>query len=332
MLIRDMAERHEHNFEPRDTLQDAVQAELTKGLLHTQAQVSPKYLYDVLGSKLFEAICELPEYYPTRTEASVFAAHLHDIACAAGRGSTLIDLGAGNCAKAERLFSELRPSQYVAVDISAEFLHGTVGALRQRHPQIAMLEVAMDFSESLDLPPQVKRDKRLFFYPGSSIGNFTPMQARAFLRRIRSACHAARGGDGSDGGLLIGVDLIKDKAVLDAAYDDALGVTASFNLNLLRHLNHLIGTDFNLRDWRHRAFFNADASRIEMHLVARRNVVVHWNNGQRAFSEGETIHTENSYKYTQQSFLSLLEECGFAQAQVWTDAKRWFMVCHACAT
>jgi dimethylhistidine N-methyltransferase len=330
MLIRDMAERHQRELEPEpldtSTPQDIVRAEVINGLLQTQAQVSPKYLYDVLGSKLFEAICELPEYYPTRTEASIFAAHVHDIGRATGRGSTLIDLGAGNCAKAERLFSELRPAQYVAVDISAEFLHGTVGALRQRHPQIAMLEVAMDFSESLDLPPQVKRDKRLFFYPGSSIGNFTPMQARAFLRRIRNACHAAHG---SDGGLLIGVDLVKDNAVLEAAYDDALGVTASFNLNSLQHLNHLIGTDFNLRDWRHRAFFNADASRIEMHLVAKHNLTVHWKNGQRAFAEGETIHTENSYKYTQQSFLSLLEECGFAQPQIWTDPKHWFMVCHA---
>jgi dimethylhistidine N-methyltransferase len=328
MLIRNMAERHERELEPLDAPQDAVLGELTNGLLQTQAQVSPKYLYDVLGSKLFEAICELPEYYPTRTEASIFSTHLQEIAQAIGHGSTLIDLGAGNCAKAEKLFSELRPSQYVAVDISADFLHSAVGALRQRHPQIAMLEVALDFSESLDLPPQVKRDKRLFFYPGSSIGNFTPMQARAFLRRIRNACHT-HAADGNDGGLLIGVDLIKDNAVLDAAYDDALGVTASFNLNLLRHLNHLIGTDFNLRDWRHRAFFNADASRIEMHLAARRNVTVHWNNGQRAFVEGETIHTENSYKYTQQSFLSLLEECGFAQQQVWTDPKHWFMVCHA---
>jgi len=326
MLIRNMAERYRRELEPVEVPQDPLQVEVTSGLLQTQAQVSPKYLYDVLGSKLFEAICELPEYYPTRTEASIFSAHLQEIARVAGRGSTLIDLGSGNCAKAERMFSQLRPAQYVAVDISADFLHGVVGALRQRHPQIEMLEVAMDFSESLDLPLQVKRDKRLFFYPGSSIGNFTPAQAKAFLRRIHNACHPSHGGND---GLLIGVDLIKDNAVLDAAYDDALGVTSSFNLNLLRHVNRLVGTDFDLRDWRHRAFFNADASRIEMHLVAKRNLIVHWENGQRAFSEGETIHTENSYKYTQQSFMALLEECGFVQPQIWTDPKGWFMVCHA---
>lgn len=326
MLIRDMAERFERDLEPLDTPRDALHSELTSGLLQTRAQVSPKYLYDVLGSKLFEAICELPEYYPTRTEAAIFDLHVHDIARATGRGSTMIDLGAGNCAKAERLFSALRPAQYVAVDISAEFLHGAIGALRQRHPQIAMQEVAMDFSESLDLPSQVKRDKRLFFYPGSSIGNFTPTQARAFLRRIRHACDTTHG---KDGGLLIGVDLIKDHAVLDAAYDDALGVTASFNLNLLQHVNRLLGSDFNLRDWQHRAFFNADASRIEMHLVAKRNLIVHWGSGKRAFAEGETIHTENSYKYTQEGFQSLLQECGFAQTQIWTDPKQWFMVCYA---
>jgi dimethylhistidine N-methyltransferase len=303
----------------------AIQAELRAGLLRPQAETSPKYLYDALGSKLFEAICELPEYYPTRTEAAIVDAHLNDIARSVGRGATLIDLGAGNCAKAARLFPELRPAQYVAVDISADFLRDAVGQLRQRFPQVAMLELGLDFSAALELPASVRRDKRLFFYPGSSIGNFTPDEALGFLRRLR-----AESLDG--GGLLIGVDLVKDKPVLDAAYDDALGVTASFNLNLLLHLNRLIGADFNLREWQHRAYFNVQQSRIEMHLVARRDITVGWNGGYRRFAEGETIHTENSYKYTQQGFLALLAEAGFARPRVWTDPKQWFMLCHVHAT
>lgn len=326
MLTSELAGLHERELiAPARQQEQGIRAELISGLMQAQAQTSPKYLYDVLGSKLFEAICELQEYYPTRTEAAIFDAHLHDIARSVGRGCTLIDLGAGNCAKAERMFSELRPAQYVAVDISVDFLRASVGQLRQRYPQVAMLELGLDFSESLDLPSRVRREKRLFFYPGSSIGNFTPTQAKDFLRRIRGACQTS---GQADGGLLIGVDLVKEKSVLDAAYDDALGVTSSFNLNLLLHLNRLIGTDFNLRDWQHRGFFDVAQSRIEMHLEARHALTVHWPDGQRSFKEGETIHTENSYKYTEASFLALLKESGFSRPQVWTDPNRWFMVCH----
>ncbi len=299
-----------------------IRAELAAGLMARQAQTSPKYLYDVLGSKLFEAICELPEYYPTRTEAAIVEEHMFEIARSVGRGSTLIDLGAGNCAKAAHLFPELRPAQYVAVDISADFLRDAVSQLRQRFPQVAMLELGLDFSSTLDLPPAVRREKRLFFYPGSSIGNFSPEEALAFLRRIRGECR-------HDGGILIGVDLVKEKSVLDAAYDDALGVTASFNLNLLLHINRLLGADFDLRDWRHRAYFDPAQSRIEMHLVARRDVRIGWAGGARRFAEGESIHTENSYKYTRERFLALLAEAGFATPHIWTDPRQWFMLCHA---
>ncbi len=300
----------------------AIRDELTAGLLAPQAATSPKFLYDALGSKLFEAICELPEYYPTRTEAAIFDAHLYDIARSVGRGATLIDLGAGNCAKAARLFPLLQPLQYVPVDISVEFLKDAVDHLRQRFPQIRMTGVGMDFSSTLELPNVVRRDRRLFFYPGSSIGNFAPDQAAALLSRVRDACRP-------DGGLLIGIDLIKDKPVLDAAYDDALGVTASFNLNLLLHLNHLLGADFDVRDWRHCGYFNEQQARIEMHLEARRDVGVTWRDGQRRFSQGERIHTENSYKYTRHGFLQLLERAGFGAVQTWTDERGWFMVCHA---
>jgi dimethylhistidine N-methyltransferase len=302
----------------------AIRAEVVAGLLATDARVAPKFLYDALGSKLFEAICELPEYYPTRTEAEIFARHLPAMAEAIGTGVTLIDLGAGNCAKAPRLFGALAPRQYVPVDISAAFLRDAVAQLKCLYPTIPITGIGMDFSCTLDLPKAVDRDRRLFFYPGSSIGNFSPAAAQTFLRRLCAACSAGQGG-----GLLIGVDLIKDGRLLDAAYDDALGVTAAFNLNLLQHLNVLLGADFDVRDWRHRGFFNAAAGRVEMHLEARCDLSVAWPGGRRRFAEGERIHTESSYKYTREGFLQLLEEAGFVAPRVWTDERAWFMVCHA---
>jgi dimethylhistidine N-methyltransferase len=300
----------------------AVIAEISAGLMAPNAQVSPKYFYDGLGSKLFEAICELPEYYPTRTEASIFAQHGEDMARSVGTGATLIDMGAGNCAKAASLFPLLQPTQYVPVDISADFLTGAVTQLQQRFPDIEMMALGLDFSNGFTLPEQVRKQRRVFFYPGSSIGNFSPEQATAFLRELRANA-------GPDGGLLIGVDLIKDSAVLDAAYDDALGVTAAFNLNLLRHLNRVMGADFDVGQWQHRAFFNQEQSRIEMHLEARDALTVRWQGGERRFARGERIHTEDSYKYTRQSFVGLLERAGFATSHVWTDPANWFAVIHA---
>lgn len=300
----------------------SLRAELGEGLLATSAFTSPKFFYDALGSKLFEAICELPEYYPTRTEAAIVDTHLDDIVESLGRGGTLIDLGAGNCAKAARLFPALQPADYVPVDISVEFLRDAVEGLRQRFPEIRMTGLGMDFSKALDLPGFVPAHKRQFFYPGSSIGNFSPEQALSLLAAMRKA-----GGD--DGGLLIGVDLVKDARLLDAAYDDALGVTASFNLNLLRHLNGLLDADFEVRDWRHRAFWNPSRGRVEMHLEARRHVLVRWAGGERRFREGERIHTESSYKYTRQGFMQLLEHAGFEPAGTWTDEREWFLLCHA---
>jgi dimethylhistidine N-methyltransferase len=300
----------------------ATVAELSAGLLAPEAVTSPKFLYDSLGSKLFEAICELPEYYPTRTEAAIFARHGADMAERIGRRGTLIDLGAGNCAKAASLFPLLEPKQYVPIDISRDFLNEAVSRLRQRFPQIMMQPLALDLSGDFRLPGSVRNEARTFFYPGSSIGNFAPHAAIAFLRQVRENC-------GADGGLLIGVDLIKDSAVLDEAYDDAIGVTAAFNLNMLRHLNHLMGANFDVRHWDHVAFFNAEESRIEMHLEARRALTVRWQGGERHFARGERIHTEDSYKYTPESFAGLLKDAGFAVQNVWTDDAGWFAVMHA---
>ena len=302
--------------------QSAIRDELITGLLAPQASTSPKYLYDALGSRLFEAICELPEYYPTRTEASIFTQHAEQIAQSVGIGRTMIDLGAGNCAKAARLFPMLRPAHYVPVDISVDFLRDAVRSLQQRFPEIEMTALGVDFSAPFDLPNNVCAAQRFFFYPGSSIGNFTPAEACEFLHRLALQC-------GDDGGMLIGVDLIKDAAVLDAAYDDSLGVTAAFNLNLLHHLNQLLDANFDVRQWRHVGFYNAALCRVEMHLEARHATEVRWRGGKRAFAEGERIHTECSYKYTPDSFAALLNKAGFESKCVWTDSQGWFMVCHA---
>ncbi len=294
----------------------AVRSELAASLLAQPASLAPKYLYDPLGSRLFDAITELPEYYPTRTEAALLAEYGAAIAASVPRGATLVDLGAGNGEKAARLFDLLSPKRYVAVDISVDFLRTALQCLQRQFPALDMLGVGLDFSAALDLPSEVGEGPRLLFYPGSSIGNFTPVEALHFLRQARAAAQG--------GGLLIGVDLVKPREVLEPAYDDALGVTAAFNKNLLLHVNRLIGSNFDVRDWAHVAFFNSEHSRIEMHLQSMREVVVRWPGAERAFAAGERIHTENSYKYHVTDFDALLREAGFARTQVWTDARGWF--------
>jgi L-histidine Nalpha-methyltransferase len=300
----------------------ALAAEAAAGLRQVPAQVSPKFFYDALGSRLFEAITALPEYYPTRTEAAIFEAHAPAIAAAVlartGERPPMVDLGAGNCAKAARLFGRLAPRRYVAVDISVDFVRQALLALHREHPTVQMIGLGLDFSARLQLPQALNDGPMLVFYPGSSIGNFAPGEA---LRLLRQAREVAAGG-----ALLIGVDLIKPTALLEAAYDDDLGVTAAFNLNLLKHLNRLLGADFDVRGWRHVARFDEHASRIEMHLQARDAVSVHWHGGERRFAAGERIHTENSYKWTVASFGALLRDAGFGDVQCWTDARHWFGV------
>jgi len=297
----------------------ALRHELAQGLLGQPATVSPKFLYDALGSRLFDAITELPEYYPTRTERAIFDAHAPAIAALAGRGRTLIDLGAGNCEKAARLFDVLAPLRYVAVDISVDYLRQALGSLQRQHPGIEMVGVGADFSAALTLPPEVGRGERLLFYPGSSIGNFTPQDARRFLQQARAV-------GGAGGALLIGIDLVKPKPVLELAYDDPLQVTAAFNLNLLRRLNALLGCDARIEDFEHVALFNEAESRIEMHLQARRALTLRWAGGERALVAGERIHTENSYKYSVGGFDRLLRDAGFARTTHWTDERGWFAV------
>jgi dimethylhistidine N-methyltransferase len=300
-------------------------ADIVAGLRAQQPYLSPKYFYDSLGSRLFEAICELPEYYLTRTEAQIFERYGKDIAKAVGAGATLIDLGAGNCEKAERLFDLLHPAQYVAIDISAAFLKYRLECLQDKHTQLDVVGIAMDFTQRFELPEAVRRERRRFFYPGSSLGNFTPDEAQQFLRNVRVA-----GRD--DCAILMGVDLVKDKGTLDAAYDDTLGVTAAFNLNILNQVNRLIGSNFDVRDWRHVAYFNAEKSRVEMHLEARRDVTVRLSDGARTFGGGTRIHTENSYKYTEEALQRLLEGAGFATPTFWFDDRRAFAVVFSSAS
>jgi len=310
-----------------------IRTELLQGLQATKAYTSPKYLYDALGSKLFEAITELPEYYPTRTEAAIFLAHAESMASHIPEGAAFVDLGAGNCQKAASLFERFKPSRYIAVDISSDFLRGTLASLQRQYPDLDMAGVGMDFSESLALPAAAMGDismPRVFFYPGSSIGNFKPDEALAFLRRIRAGC-PVQGSNSKQSGLLIGVDLVKGKAELEAAYDDALGVTAAFNRNLLLYLNRLIGSDFTLADWSHVALYDERLARIEMHLQTNRDLALHWTDGKRHFAKNERIHTENSYKWTTQSFSDLLEQAGFTKPIVWMDAEQKFAVMWATA-
>lgn len=298
--------------------------ELAQGLTADAARIAPKFFYNTLGSRLFEAITGLDEYYPSRTEAGIFSAAQHDMASTLREAGLarpcLIDLGAGNCAKAARLIPHLQPCQYVPVDISVDFLKDAATRLQQQFPALDIVGVGTDFSAGLALPDAVQAHDRVFFYPGSSLGNFQPDEALAFLQHIASPAQ------GRARGLLLGIDLLKDSATLEAAYDDALGVTAAFNKNLLRHVNALLGSDFELCHWRHVALFNRAESRIEMHLEALRDVTVRWPGQARRFLAGERIHTESSYKYTPGSMTALLRQAGFSEVRHWSDPKGWFAV------
>ena len=299
----------------------AWRAELIHALCAETASIAPKHFYDALGARLFSAITELPEYYPTRTEAAIFARHGEAMAAAAagmGGASTWVDLGAGNCEKAARLFALFGVQRYVAVDISVDYLAHALEHLQRRHPAMDLIGIGMDFSRRLVLPAQSGDGPRLIFYAGSSIGNFDPAES---LRLLLQMHQAAQGG-----ALLIGVDLAKPADILESAYDDSLGVTAAFNRNLLLHVNRLLGSDFRLDDWRHVAFFNRTASRIEMHLEANRESTVRWTGGERRFAKGQRIHTENSYKWRVADFAELLAQAGFTGTRHWTDEREWFAV------
>ena len=295
--------------------------EIIAGLSQEVPSISPKFFYDEIGSHLFEAITFLEEYYPTRTEKQIMLQYREAIALAIGKCDVLLDLGAGNCEKGSALFNSLQPKEYRALDISKEFLEQAISGLQKEFPNIQMQAQTFDLQEEMAFPDLAGR-KKTFFYPGSSIGNFDPDAARKLFKNIVKVCEG-------DGGLLIGVDLVKDHEVLSRAYNDALGITAAFNKNILLHLNHLVKTDFNLEHWEHYAFFNTQLTRIEMYLKSSGQQVVSWPGGEKRFDRGTLIHTENSYKYTQEKFESLLSSAGFKSVHSWTDPNHYFLVSYA---
>jgi len=287
------------------------------GLSLPQKALPPKYFYDAAGSRLFEAICRLKEYYPTRSELALTRAHLGAIARFAGRGCTLIEYGSGEGRKSRLLIEALRPSTYVPVDISQDALRHAASRLRRRFPRLELRPLHGDFSQPLKIPLAQGRGRRVVYFPGSTIGNLTQQEAHAFLRRTRAQV-------GPGGAMLVGVDLKKDANVLHAAYNDAKGVTAAFNLNLLRRINRELGGDFRLRRFRHYAFYNAILGRIEMHLVSLVPQAVNIGRHRFAFEAGESIHTENSYKYSIEGFRALAKSAGFRGQKVWLDQKGLF--------
>jgi len=295
--------------------------EIIDGLQAKPASISPKYFYDELGSSLFQAITHLEEYYPTRVERGIMQSNLSQIAQAIASVDVIVELGAGNCEKVRLLLDTIAPKKYRALDISVDFLEAALADLHHDYPTIEMQAIAADITQELSFP-DLQDQRILFFYPGSSIGNFNPSEASRLFSNLARECHGS-------GGLLIGVDLVKDIHVLERAYNDTLGVTAAFNLNVLRHLNHLIGSNFSIPDWEHYAFFNQTLDRIEMYLRAKSNQLVCWPGGHRQFDTGEMIHTENSYKYSESIFLKMLFEASFTKANAWTDPESNFLVCFA---
>lgn len=314
------------SFTITNTLKLDAKAELDaleRSLLAPAASIPPKFFYDALGSTLYNAIVLTPEYYPTRTEAAIFEKFRGEIAGEIGAGKQFVDLGSGDSVKAEKWFASLRPSRYVGVDISETAVREALARLAGNADAPELAGLITDFSRVLDVTPVTERGPTLFFYPGSSIGNFLPDEALWFLKQIRAHCTSG------DCGLLIGVDAKKDHARLDAAYDDALGVTAAFNLNTLLHVNALLGTDFRVRDWQHRGFYNPALGRIEMHVEARHDVNVKVRGSVRHFAQGDRIHTENSYKYTPEQFRAILIEAGFTEPKLWQDDRQDFSVFYA---
>lgn len=290
------------------------------GLSGRPKRLAPKYFYDAEGSALFEEITRLPEYYPTRTEIGILTQSGGEIAAQVPDGAALVEFGSGAATKIRALLRHLpRLSAYVPVDVSREFLLSETLALAADHPDLVIAPVVADFTKTFALPPEAEAAPRAGFFPGSTIGNFDPHQAQGFLR------HAGRI-LGSGSVFIVGVDLDKDPARLEAAYDDAGGVTARFNLNLLARMNRELGADFDLRGFRHRAFYNADLHRIEMHLVSVVAQQVRIGGDVIGFEAGETIHTESSYKYTIDSFTRLASAAGWRSERVWTDEARLFSV------
>lgn len=263
----------------------------------------------------------MPEYYLTRLEQQLLKHHANDIAQQLGSDASLIDLGAGNCKKAGKLLSSLKAAHYVPIDISGPFLQQAAADIQQQFPDTQVSPLEHDLSQPLSLPEFLPQERRVYFYAGSSIGNLSPNKAVLFLRQLRQHQPQCT--------LLLGVDLIKDEQILLNAYNDSLGVTAAFNRNALQHLNRRYQTNFDIDNWRHLAIYNQDKHRIEMHLSSLVDQTIQWpKKHSRRFRAGETIHTENSYKYSLNNLKHLLAEANFEISATWSDPQNWFaLVC-----
>jgi len=297
----------------------AFEADVLAGLGATPKRLPPKYFYDAVGSQLFERITELPEYYPTRCEMSILREHGRDIARLVPQGAALIEFGSGSSRKARILLGALPPlAAYVPVDICGEMIEQEARELRADFPALKVLPVTADITQDFPLPlPAQAAPVRAGFFPGSTIGNFEPHEAAAFLRNAARIL-------GAGATLIVGVDLIKPVEVLNAAYNDAAGVTAAFNLNLLERINRELGGTFKLDTFEHHAFYNRERHRIEMHLASLKRQKVRAAGETFDFRAGETIHTESSYKYSVESFGALARGAGWRPAAAWTDARRYF--------
>ena len=306
-----------HDLSPA---RDDFRSQVLGGLRQSRKQLPCKFFYDRRGSQLFDQICQLPEYYLTRAELAILQAHVGEMAEAAGGHCLLVEYGSGSSLKTRLLLEHLRdPAGYVPLDISREHLLDAATRLSAMFPRLTILPVCADYTRPFELPQCDGAARNVVYFPGSTIGNFDPHEARVFLRAAAERC-------GAGGGLLIGVDLKKDPAVLHAAYNDAAGVTAAFNLNLLARINRELDGTFDLARFAHYAFYNPRVGRIEMHLVSRSDQTVSVAGHQFPFREGETVFTESSYKYTLPEFQSLARQSGWIVQKVWTDERRTFSV------
>ena len=292
---------------------------IISGLEKHQKELPSKYFYDERGSELFELICNLDEYYPTDCEIEIMNDNIAEISSLVGSNVQLIELGSGSSIKTRLLLENLKNiAMYVPVDISSDYLKTIVAQLQEDYPDIPIRPVAADYTEPFQFPQTSKSEKKVIYFPGSTIGNFTKTAARMFLNNLGSKL------DNHDG-LLIGVDLKKDINVLEAAYNDCKGITAEFNKNILRRINRELGSNFNIENFEHRAHYNSTAGRIEMHLCSTKNQLVQINGRSFSFSKGESIHTENSHKYTVKEFEELVSE-SFTRVKTWTDSRSYFSV------
>ena len=302
-----------------DEATSAFAGDVIGNLSQHPKKLSPKYFYDDAGSELFEQITRLPEYYPTRTELGILRSRGDEIAALIPKGAALVEFGAGATTKARLLLNQCALSAYVPVDISGDFLKSQADALRRDFPGLGVHPVIADFTAPFALPEAIAAMPKVGFFPGSTLGNFEPHEACAFLRSARDIL-------GNDAQMVIGVDLEKDERVLYDAYNDAAGVTARFNLNVLVRINRELGGNFDLSAFTHRAIYNRDRHRIEMHLIARKAQSVRVLGRNFSFRAAESIHTESSYKYSLERFAALARGSGWTPREAWTDAASMFSV------